>query len=181
MKKLLAILATAALAINCFATGDVGNDLPQSGVLNFTAVTTIQITNTFSTPYSTIPVVQLTLVTTNASPVTNLFVTTTNFAVGVNTTNSTVAWAAFKGFPRVQTGTNAVQTLGKITNSFATPFFYQPIVQVTGSTTNAVSGVINVTQVTTTNFVVQFGDTNNILYWGALGICTQPGTSTVTY
>lgn len=180
--KLSAFLAVVLLAVNsAFGTGAVGLNPVQTGTLTFTTANGVYITNAFAYPYTTVPIVQFSLVTTNAFPVTNVAVTPTNFIVSANTTNSTISWVSFVGFPRVQTGTNAIQAQLLLTNTFNTPFAFNPIVQLTGSGTNIVKGTIAVSSVSPTNFVIQFGDTNQVVYWGALGISATPGSYNPNY
>ncbi len=177
MKKLLGFtfLAIALAAQTAFATGAVGLNPVQTGNLTFTTAGGVYITNSFAFPYTTVPVVNFSLVTTNAYPITNIFVTTTNFAVSANTTNSQIQWVAFVGYPRVQTGTNAIQGSLLLTNTFSSPFAFNPVVQLTGSITNGASGQYCVSSVSPTNFVITFGNTNQVIYWSALGIAPNPG------
>lgn len=179
--SVVVLLAASPLA---FATGGVGVDPVQTGSLTFNVSTGFYITNQFPFAYTTPPVVQLSAGTTNAVPITNIFVTATNFAVSVNATNpaAQVNWTAFVGYPRVQTGTNAIQGSLLLTNTFGTPFAFLPIVQITGSITNSViNGIPCVSSVTQSNFVIQFGNTNQVIYWGALGVAASPGTYNPNY
>lgn len=170
------VVALALAGGSAFATGAVGLNPVQTGNLTFTVGTGVYITNQFSFPYTTVPILQTSLITTNAFPVTNVFVTTTNFAVSANTTNSQISWVAFVGYPRVQTGTNAIQGALLVTNTFVTPFAFNPVVQLTGSITNGLQGVICVSSVSPTNFVVTFGNTNQAIYWTATGVSAVPGS-----
>lgn len=172
------LLAVAQLA---HATGGVGVDPVQTGSLTFSVSTGFYITNQFPYSYTTPPVVQLAAGTTNAVPITNIFVTTTNFAVSVNATNpaSQVNWTAFVGYPRVLTGTNALTGGTPSTNVFTTPFAFAPIVQLTGASTNSI-GVVALISVTSSNFVLQ-STTTQTAYWGALGISSAPGSYNPNY
>lgn len=167
------LLAASPLA---FATGGVGVDPVQTGSLIFNVSTGFYQTNQFPFAYTTPPIVQLFAGTTNAVPITNIFVTSTNFAVSVNATNpaSQVNWTAFVGYPRVQVGTNALTGGLLATNVFVTPFAAAPIIQITGASTNT-SGVVGLISVTSSNFVLQ-STTTQTAYWGALGIAASPGS-----
>lgn len=174
--SIFSAVALMALAPFAQATGTVGVDPVQTGSLTFSASTGFYITNQFPFPFTTAPVLQLFAATTNAVPITNIFVTATNFAVSVNATNppSQVNWQAFVGYPRVLTGTNALTGGTLATNVFSTPFAYLPIVQLQGQSTNS-TGVVGLISVTTSNFVLQSTSTQTA-YWGALGISASPGS-----
>ena len=182
MKKLFSIVfAILALGVeSSLATGAVGTDVPQSGVLTFTAATTVFITNNFAYPYTQLPVITFAALTTNALPITNQLVTLTNFIVSVNATNSQVAWSSFAGYQRIQYGTNAVQGSLLLTNTFSPAYVYNPVVSIEGSGTNALSGTMAVSSVSPTQFVVQFGNTNQVMYWMAIGTSASPGNYPVT-
>ncbi len=175
------VVVALALAVNsASATGAVGTDVPQSGILNFTASTGVYITNSFAYPYSQVPIVQFQATLTNAIPITNVFVTTTNFAVSANTTNSQIAWNSYAGYQRIQYGTNAIQGSLLLTNVFNPAYAYAPVVSVEGSTTNIVKGSVAISSITPTQVVFQFGDTNQVIYWMAIGTSYAPGNNVVT-
>lgn len=177
--SILSVLALLATAQVVKATGNVGVDPVQTGSLTFNVSTGFYITNQFPFAYTTPPVIQLSAGTTNAVPITNIFVTTTNFAVSSNATNpaAQINWVSFVGYPRVQTGTNAIQASLLLTNTFSPAFAFLPIVQITGSITNSfINGIPCVSSVTQSNFVIQFGNTNQVIYWGALGVSASPGS-----
>ncbi len=176
----LMVLALALAVKSAFATGAVGTDVPQSGVLTFTPTTGVYITNSFAYPYSQAPVLNLTAITTNSQPITNVSVTTTNFIVSANATNSQVAWNSFAGYQRIQYGTNAIQGSLLLTNVFNPAYVYAPVVSVEGSTTNIVKGSVAISSITPTQVVFQFGDTNQVLYWMAIGTAATPGNNVVT-
>lgn len=190
MKKILSILAGVALTVECFATGAIGVNPSQNGIISIVTngAATLLYTNTFPYPFQSVPVVALfNLGNTNALPFTNV-VTSTNFILQLNTpTNTTVAWQAFIGTPRIQSGTNA--TIGTITTNipFAGPYAYNPIVVCQSFSTNA-EAAIAVTAVTITNFTVRCNLTE-MFNWISFGISpipsasdnTSPGQNDVNY
>jgi len=107
MKKTISILAGVILAVNVFATGNEGVNPPQSGVLTGTT-TASSITNTFAFPFQTAPVLTVYPTLTNGTPVTNVFVTTTNFAISfpASGTNTPFAWSAAVGATKIQYGSS---------------------------------------------------------------------------
>jgi hypothetical protein len=184
MKLFISIVVAAfALASESFATGVVQPNAPQSGVVNFTGTNQGQ-TISFQPPFSVVPVMTLFGGLTNASPITNS-VTATNFTISVASTNLSVAWTAYQGYPRIQFGTNAASAATLITNTFPVPFAFVPIVNIQQTATNAVAGSEPVVStITSTNFVIKFTDstgTNQVIYWGALGQAFAPGAQNVTY
>lgn len=184
MKKLFlsfcAAVACVAIADTAAATGSVGIDPVQTGSLTFNVSTGFYITNAFPFSYTTPPVMQCFAATTNAVPITNIFVTTTNFAVSVNATNPAAAvnWISSVGYPRIQAGTNAIQASSLLTNTFTAPFAFNPVVNISGSTTNYLSGpgLACISSVSPTQFVIQFGNTNQVIYWSAIGVSVTPGS-----
>lgn len=168
-----------SLALSAFATGSLGINQPQSGSSSFTASTGLSVTNTFTQAFASQPAVVIFPQATNNNPFTVSSVTLSNFVLTVTTgasTNVTVNWTAFAGFPRVQVGTNIFAGAGTVTNTFPVPYVLPPIINVEGSTTNTVAA----TSVTTTNVIFQTLAAQTI-YWGALGIAYAPGLNTVTY
>ena len=179
-----AVAVFVSLAV--FATGPTPINSPQSGVITFTNGNALIITNQFPVGFTYPPVMQFYLVSgvSNCIPITNNFVTTTNFAISPTTTvatgtNCAIAWNAFIGYPRVQIGTNL--TLAGVSTNISFPVAYAqiPIVNVEGSSTNA-SSQVAVTAVTTTNFTVNC-DTSISFIWGSFGMAFTPGPTTVTY
>jgi hypothetical protein len=180
MKKLLFIAVSLALAFNVLATGVIQNNGPQSGTLTFNAATGLVVTNLFPVPYITPPVVTLSSTSTNNTPATISAVTLTNFVLTVTsnaTTNNSFNWFSYAGYPRVQTGTNAITAGTFVTNTFAVPYFYPPTINLDGTATNAGVAVITTTA---TNFIESAAITQTV-QWGAFGIAYQPGPNTVTY
>lgn len=182
MKKLLTIAAGFALAFQCFATGPIPINSPQTGTLNFVTngASPLVITNQFVVGYTYPPVMQFFLISgvTNALPLTNTIVTTTNFAVSLATpTNCTIAWSAFAGYPRFQFGTNITLAAVSTNIAFPTPYAQVPTVEIQELTTNA---TMSVTAVTTTNFTV-LANTAAAFLWDSIGIAYTPGTATLTY
>lgn len=180
MKKLL-LLSTLALALihNVFATGTEGVNPPQSGTLTFNGATGLSITNPFSFSYSSQPAVIIYPQATNNNPFTVSAVTISNFVLTVTsgaTTNTSVNWISYAGYPRVQVGTNAITANAFVTNAFPYPFVLPPIINIEGSTTNGVG----ISSVTTTNFV-ETSNAAQSVYWGAFGVAYTPGLNTVTY
>jgi len=181
MKNLLSSLVIVAVLLftrSASATGSVGVDPVQTGTLTFNVSTGFYQTNQFPFSYTTPPIMQFIALTTNAVPITNVFVTTTNFAVSVNATNpaASVQWTASVGYPRFQNGTNAIQAQLLLTNTFAIPFAFNPVVNITGSTTNTgPQGSACISSVSPTGFVIQCGNTNQVFYWEAFGVCVTPG------
>jgi len=189
MKKIFSILTGLVLAVNCFATGSLGVNPQQSGVI--TVVTngaaSLYYTNTFPSPYQSVPVVTLfNLGNTNALPLTNS-VTSTNFIVELNTpTNTTIAWQSYIGTPTIQSGSFTNTTATSQAVSFARPFAQLPVVVLTSAVTNA--GAAAITAITLTNFtMIQNLSTTN--YYMAFGISpipsdtanTSPGQNDVNY
>ena len=180
MKKILSLVAAVGFALNCFATGSIAVNSPQSGYDNFSTNGSAftSITNVFSPAFTYVPVTQVFLSSgpTNALPLVTS-VTTSNLIVTITTaTNCAVSWTAFAGYPRVQLGTNAITAGTPITNTFTVPYAYAPIINVEGSTTNGVA----ITGITTTGFIMSSAVTQAV-GWGALGISATPGASAVTY
>jgi len=177
MNKFLSIVGVLAVALNTFATGAYQIDSPQSGVVIFTGTNQSQ-TITFAPGYSRIPVMQVFGSSTNASPITNS-VTSTNFTLSVASTNLSVAWNSFIGYPRLQKGTFVAGGGTNFTVTFATPYAYAPVVSVDGSSTNS-SAITGLSSVTTTNFTVLAGATTTN-QWQAIGEAYAPGLQNVTY
>lgn len=169
------------LTFRILATGPQGLDPVQTGTLTYTTNNGNWITNSFPFSYTVPPYMQFFTVTTNANPLTNLSVSTTNFILGVaNDTNTVVNWTAFVAFPRIQAGTNAIQPFTIITNTFSVPFAAPPIVVLGSGTTNTGAGTCCVTNITQTNFNILCSGgspgTNQQIQWMAVGGAASPGT-----
>lgn len=181
MKFILSLAIAFGLVVDCMATGSIGVNPPQSGVINFSASTGLIITNPFTFSYQSQPAVTVSSANgTNDLPFTVSGVTLTNFIVTVSsgtTTNASVAWQSFPAYPRVFVGTNVLGVGVLVTNTFPVPFVYPPVVQLADSITN---GDAAATTVTTTNFVITVGPAETV-YWGAFGNCYVPGLNTITY
>ena len=169
MKKLISILAGVVLAVNAFATGNEGVNPPQSGVLIGTATSQI-LTNQFAFPFQTAPVVTIYPGSTNGTPVTNSFVTTTNFAISFAPagTNTAWAWTAAVGATKLQYGTSTNALASSTSVVFPVAYASAPVVVLTGNTTNAF-----VATVSTTNFTIlgQAVQTNG---WISIGTVANP-------
>lgn len=181
MKKILSSLALLALAVNCFATGNLGVNPYQSGVISVVTngASTLFYTNQFPLPYQSVPVVILyNTGNTAATPLTNS-VTTTNFIVEVATpTNTTIAWQAYIGTPRFQAGTNSTLATVSTNIPFPYPYAQTPVVQCQQYSTNS-AAEIAVTGITLTNFTVLCNLTEGFS-WGAFGIAPAPSQSAST-
>ena len=163
------------LAISALATGNEGVNPPQSGVLTV-ANGVNAITNTFAFPFTVAPCLVVYSSLTNGTPVTNNFVTTTNFAISfpAGGTNSAFAWQAFVGATRQQSGTFADNAV-LVTNTFTYPYYSTPIVVVSGTATN---NPVAVTSVSTTSFVTSCGASNTVS-WIAVGTVQNPTSENV--
>ena len=182
MKKFISICAGVAVAVCAFATGVVGPNAPQSGVITFDGTFGLIYTNSFAYPFTTPPAVIATGLLTNNSPFTVSAVTTSNFVLTATTgatTNTQVAWQAYAPYPRLQYGTitNAAALATNI--AFPFPYVYPPTVSIEGGNTNA-NGSVAVIGVTTTNFTI-LCNTANTNFWQAIGQAYTPGTQNVTY
>jgi hypothetical protein len=166
----LGIVLAFCSAWNSFATGAEGVNPQQNGIV--TGNTTSQtITNSFPFPYTVPPVMQFFPTLTNATPLTNVFVTTTNFAISFPAagTNTPIGWMASIGATRMEYGTNAfLVAVGSTNITFPFPYSQQPSVVCSGST-NAY-----VTATTLTNFTLQ-AFTNETIYWQSIGTTLNPG------
>ena len=186
MKKIiLSAVAIAAIGFAAFATGVIGPNPPQAGTSTFSASTGLLVTNTFPYVYTTVPIVQLAGVSTNNGPFTATSVTVSNFVLTVttaSTTNNTVAWNSYAGYPRIQYGSQAVLAATVPTNvTFSTPYAYAPVVTIAPSALGAATNSIPVvTAITTTNFTLTSG-ANQTVNWHAIGTAYTPGANTVTY
>ena len=177
--KSLLVVSALSLASSVYATGAVGVNQPQSGVLNFTNGGVVSNITTFPYPYQSVPVVKFFSDTTNATPLTNSAVTTTNFTLYIATsTNASIAWTSYTGTPRIQYGVTPC-TANVATNvSFPAPYAQVPVVTVSGANTN-INGGVAVIAVTTTNFTIQC-NVANTNQWTAIGISALPSESANT-
>lgn len=169
------------LAVSALATGAIGPNPPQSGVSTFTANTWTN-TITFAYPFQSVPVINSFYVSgaTNSLPFTNNAVTTTNFNIIVNTTNSlgtnqaVIAWQAYVGGTRLESGTNALVAATPLSIVFPFPYAVPPTVVASGSSTNAaVSVTIGISGISTTNFTAASG-TAQMVSWIAVGTVASP-------
>lgn len=180
MKKLFLTLLGLTLVNATFATGVIQNNAFQTGSSTFTASSGLLVTNTFPVPYTIAPIVQVSSSVTNNTPFSVSAVTLTNFVLTVTTaatTNVSVNWAAYPGYPRILTGTNSITAGTFVTNTFNPSFAYIPIMNFTGFATNGGASIISLTP---SNFIESAAVTQGV-QWGAFGIAYQPGLSTVTY
>jgi hypothetical protein len=178
MKKLFILAAFGLGVLNAaMATGSVGVNPPQSGTINFTnGSAATQVTNTFAYSYTVPPVVTLYALTTNTLTLTNVFVTTTNFAVGVNvngTTNGIVYWTSAVGATRLEYGIQVMGGSGTTNVTFPYPYAYVPVVQIEGNGGAGTNALVSVTAVTTTNFTLTcpLAQTNS---WISVGTVANP-------
>jgi hypothetical protein len=181
MKNLIKFIAAVSLVIglNSYATGAIGVNQPQSGVIAFTNAGVVS--NVFSFPYAyqSVPVVKFFSDTTNATPLTNSAVTTTNFTLYIATsTNANIAWNSYIGTPRIQAATTVCFANVATNVAFPAPYAQIPVVVLTGGNTN-INGNTVVTAVTTTNFTIQC-NVNNTNQWMSFGISALPSTSAST-
>lgn len=174
MKKTISIFTCLMIAVAVFATGNEGVNPPQSGVIIPTSATP-NITNTFAYPFQSVPLVIIYSSLTNGTPITNNFVTTTNFGFSFPTpgTNSSFAWQAFVGGTKMDFGANTNIAAASTTIPFHFTYASPPVVVVTAQGgTNAVNAV-TVTSVTITNFVL-LANASQTNYWQAIGTVYNP-------
>ena len=180
MKKIFLSILASTLALSAFAAGEYGPNYPQSGVLNFPPGTVANgVSNMFAYPFTQVPVMVFYATTTNAAPITNNFVTTTNFGVqSASTNNAIISWTAYIGYPRIQVG--QVVTVANTTTNvlFATPYAQIPTITLGQGGTN-VQFQAAVTAITLTNFSLlsNVASTNQ---WQAIGTALTPGLNNVT-
>lgn len=179
MKKLISIGASLILAVSLFATGNEGVNPPQNGVITV-ANSVPNVTNTFAFPFQTTPLLVVYCNAANGSPITNNFVTTTNFAISFPAlgTNDAYAWQAFVGGTRMQSGTFSA---GAGTNIlFNYPYASTPSVVVSGSLLPAATNnMIVVYSASATNFSINTGNTNQTVYWISVGTVYNPSSENV--
>ena len=181
MKKTILSLIATAITFYAFADGVIQNNGLQSGISTFSSSTSLLITNVFPVPYTTMPVVTLNSTSTNNYPWTVSAVSLTNFVLTVSsgtTTNNSIIWNSYAGYPRCQFGTNAVTGGTLLTNVFVPPYAYPPSVEASGSAAGT-NNIFTMT-VTATQMVITSQASQNIS-WYALGISFSPGISPVTY
>ena len=184
MKKIISLVALMALAVNCFGTGAISVNTPQTGSLSFTTNGSAftSSTNLFSPGFTYPPAMSFFLVSgpTNALPMTST-VTATNFILSINTsTNATVFWSAIPASALIQAGSQPFST--STTNvTFPTAYAYAPTVILTGNVLGSATNAYPVvTAVTTTNFTLSAGIAQTI-YWQSFGEAATAGTQTVTH
>lgn len=174
-KSLIAV-AILGMATSVFATGAVGVNPAQSGVLVFTNGGVVSNVFTFPYSYQSVPVVKFFSDTTNATPMTNSAVTTTNFTLYIATsTNANIAWSSYIGTPRIQAATTVCFANVATNVAFPAPYAQVPVVVLTGGNTN-INGNTAITAVTTTNFTIQC-NVNNTNQWMSFGISAIPSQS----
>lgn len=178
----MTVVGLMALASSVYATGAVGINPPQSGVLNVTNTGIVSNTVTFPYPYQSVPVMRFFSDTTNLTPIinaaTNSTVTSSNFTLNAisSVTNGSVAWQSFIGTPRIQAGVS-LNTATLATNvSFPAPYAFPPVVVITSMQTNSAACVI---AVTTTNFTFQCNQASTN-QWISFGISPLPSESANT-
>lgn len=182
----LFLIALFCSTWNVRATGSVGINQPQSGVMNFTAASGLFSSNMFPIPYSIPPAMVFTPATTNGTPVIVTAITTTNFILTITNgttwnTNATIGWTAYLPYPRIQSGTNNIATVGAlVTNTFSAPYISPPAITLVGANTNSQLAIIGVVSVTATGFVYT-SPTNQAVIWTAFGQAYAPGNQNVTY
>ena len=174
MKKLISILAGVVLAVNAFATGNEGVNPPQSGLIA-NAVTNQITTNSFAFPFQVAPVLTIYPIATNGTPVTNVFVTTTNFAISFppSGTNAAFGWSAVVGGTKMEYGTQSfIVGTGSTNITFPAAYAVAPVVVVTSGLTNAPTAI---TSITTSNFTISSYQTQTN-QWMSIGIVASPAS-----
>ena len=182
MKTSISIFAALALTVSAFADGAIQANSPQAGVLTFNATTGLVITNSYPIPYTAQPIVTVYSSSTNNTPFTVSGVTLTNFILTVSanaTTNASVTWSSYVGYPRFQTGFSSLTAGTPYTNAFSTPYAFTPILNIEGSATNSAASV-GIISITVTNFIIQ-SYISQTAYWSLLGTAYSAGVNTVTY
>ena len=161
------------LAISALATGNEGVNPPQSGVITVSNGLNI-VTNTFAFPFQQTPLVVMFSSLAAGAPITNNFVTTTNFAFTfpLAGTNASFSWQAFVGGTRMQSGTNALVGGTPLTNTFAFAYAIPPVVVPSQGATNS-SAIVAVTSVSTTGFI-ELSSTTQTGSWIAIGTVQNP-------
>jgi hypothetical protein len=195
-KTILSFLAVVSAAI-VLATGVDNFGPPNIVGVNPIQTVSVTITNlipavitntvTFPYPFPQIPVIQYFQTSTNAAnfTITNT-ITTTNITTVSAATNETITFVATVPYQRVQYGTLGLGTFisGAVayTNTFAPPYGVVPTVLISGGgSLQATNGGGWLTSVTTTNFVLTTGNTNQIFYWFSFGPALNPGANVPTY
>jgi hypothetical protein len=187
MKKyLFQIAVTLAISVSTVLATGVINGNPndpvplnpsQVGALypqatNGTTAAGFVITNQFPVTFPTVPAL---ILTASSGTITNLFVTTTNFAVSSSTTNNSIAWQAYAGYQRIQSG---LTIAGSTNIAFPVAYTAPPVVQLTGVNTNTGS----IGTITTTNFTINVPVTNGAaFYWTSFGSAYSVGPNVVNY
>lgn len=176
MKKLISIGASLMLAASVLATGNEGVNPPQSGVLN-PATGVINVTNSFAFPYQTVPLLVIYSAATNGTPITNIFLTTTNFAFSypvAGSTNASFAWQSFVGGTKLTYGTVISGGGTNVTVTFPFAYAAAPSVVLTGQSTNA-ANTVGIPSISTTNFTV-LSNGNSTNSWISVGVVYNPQT-----
>ena len=189
MKKITSIFcivfAAYALAlatgITTIAPVNVNTPNPTQGPFSFSS--TNQFTNvvTFPIPYPTniIPIVTVASSGTNAF--TNV-VTSTNVTISSGPATNVYFYTTTWPYTRIETGTIGFGAIvsGAVTytNTYSPPFTTTPVLDIAaqGSLFATNSGAWVVTN-SPTQFIIQTGNTNQIIQWGAIGQATSPGVN----
>ena len=178
--KYIAILAAAlALAVNCSATGALQINSTQTGFLYYTNGAGTNQVITFEPGFSYPPAFSAYLVggVTNSLPFT-YSVTASNVSFNVNgiaanvATKAAIAWTASAVATRVQYGTLGPGggTATTLTATFTSPFISTPVAVAVGSVSpGATNNGVAITTLSATNLVVTTGNTNQTVYWQAIG------------
>lgn len=181
MKPLISIALALLLPLGAMATGAVGTDPAQNGVITYDNVTWAA-TNTFSFPFSTIPIVLFYPSSATAFPYTNT-VSKTGFELDLNSvtaSNLTVSWSAYVGTPRIEYGQVTSTTHPLQTNTFSPTYAFTPnlVICPVANKTNAVY----ISSVTSSNFVLDYGVTvvGETVNFQAIGTAFQPGNNPVS-
>jgi hypothetical protein len=191
---LVSILAGIALATGFYNYGPTQivpqNPVqPNAGYMSVSQTNTLPAvyTNIITFPYpfpsNTIPITGIVQnLSTNAAnePMTNTF-TTTNLTIVSVATNTTFIAQAYMAVPRIFAGYLALGAFisGSVTytNTFPTTYVQIPSVVVSGSGTG--TNVLNVSSITTSNFVITAaGSTNQTFSWQSFGYAGLPGVNT---
>ena len=179
-----AVGAVMLVGVDAMATGPIPINSTQSGTLSFTTngASPLIITNAFSPGFSYPPVMSFYLTggsVTNAGPLTNTILTTTNFAVELATpTNATVYWTAVAASPRIETGSQYVLSTTPTNISFAPAYGAAPFVVTEPGYLGlaATNTSIGITNITSTQFQATVS-VSQLVTWMSFGSAAVPGPS----
>jgi hypothetical protein len=175
--KLFSTLAACLFCASVFATG-VLNDIPQAGVLTFTAATGLKQTNSFPVAYSHVPFVTVKSSSTNSTPFTLSAITSSNFVLTVtadSTTNNAITWNSSPGTLRMQQGTVTLTAGALSTNSFAAAFSATPVVSLGVTSGTNVSATVSSTR------IILLSVPGQTVSYTAVGYTLNPGDNVLTY